>query len=141
MYAPSFTRVAIRDAESRISQCLVKFLEKLSVYAETSHPVDLTRAFMCLAADTTMNFTFQKPYGALDAEEFKSELIDPIVDFSRMQQWPFYFPNAVGGVFRLTKFLPTWVIERWFKGISTQQEGLKVRGFCPTRLSPICEPE
>ena len=129
MLAPGFTREAVRRSESRITYCLEKFLGKLSEYAQTGGPVDLTTGFMCLAADTTMNFIFQKPYGALDADNFQSELLVPVIDFSRMQQWPFYFPRLFGAVFKVTDILPTWMLKRWLKGILTQQGCLEVRRF------------
>lgn len=80
---------------------------------------------MCLMADGVMNYIYQKPFGALGAEDFQSDLLVPVVDFHEMMQWPTYFPRGCGGLFKVTEMLPRWVLERWMKGIITQQECLK----------------
>ncbi|KAL8651919.1 MAG: hypothetical protein Q9210_002988 [Variospora velana] len=134
LLAPGFSREAVRHAEPRIAECIGKFLEKLSGYAVKSNAVNLTRGCMCLTADTTMNYIFQKPYGALDAGDFQSELLVPIIDFSRMQQWPIYFPKSFGGIFQATGYLPTWMLDRWFKGILTQQHCLQM---CYDRINHL----
>ena len=80
---------------------------------------------MCLMADGVMNYIYQKPFGALDAEDFQSDLLAPGVDFHEMMQWTTYFPRGCGGLFRVTEMLPRWVLKRWMKGIIIQQECLK----------------
>ncbi|KAI4145298.1 MAG: hypothetical protein LQ341_002430 [Variospora aurantia] len=134
LLAPGFSREAVRHAELRITESVDKFLEKLSGYAVKSTAVNLTRGCMCLAADTTMNYVFRRPYGALDAEDFQSELLVPIIDFSRMQQWPIYFPKSLGAIFQATGYLPTWMLDRWFKGILTQQHCLQM---CYDRINHL----
>ncbi|KAI4245245.1 MAG: hypothetical protein L6R40_002602 [Gallowayella cf. fulva] len=134
LLSPGFTREAVRRGESRIASRVDKFLEKLSVYAETGRPVNLSRGSMCLAADTVMDFAFQKPYNALDAEDFQSDLLVPIVDFCKILQWPMYFPRMIGAIFKITSILPTWVLERWFKGIVTQQD---YRQVCDARVKTL----
>ena len=126
MMAPNFNREAVRRAESRVAQILAKFLEKLNAYAQSGKPLDLTRGSMCLFADGVMNYAFRKPYGALDAENFKSELLVPVIDFARMMQWPVYFPRLFGAVFGATEILPTWILERYFRGILTQKACIQV---------------
>lgn len=133
MLAPSFTSQAVHRDESRILQCVDKLVHRLSTYADTEKPVALGRGLECLAADTVMNFTFQKPYNALESQGFRSELLVPVVDFSRMQQLAFYFPRPVGLIFRATTFLPTWVVGRFLKGVRTQQRCLEVS-------YPLCLP-
>ena len=90
---------------------------------------------MCLAADAVMNFSFQKPYGALDAPNFESDLLIPVIDFSRMQQWPFYFPWMFGTVFGLTAKLPEWVIKKYLQGLLTQQNAMRVSDLQLTSTS------
>ncbi|KAL8683134.1 MAG: hypothetical protein Q9186_000847 [Xanthomendoza sp. 1 TL-2023] len=134
LLAPGFTREAVRRAESRVVSRVEKFLEKLGGYAETGRPVNLTRGSMCLAADAVMDFAFQKPYDALDAEDFQSDILVPVVDFCKMLQWPMYFPKTFGAVFKITNMLPSWAMERWFKGILTQQA---YRQVCNTRVQSL----
>lgn len=143
MMASAFNREGVRRSEHRVAQCVSKFLARLNEYAKDEKPLDMTRGSMCLAADAAMNFTFHKPYGALDAENFQSELLVPVIDFSRMQQWPVYFPNLLGAMFKIPGMLPKWVIGRYFKGIITQQECLQVssresgHAYCTKRSSTL----
>ncbi|KAI4088327.1 MAG: hypothetical protein L6R37_008220, partial [Teloschistes peruensis] len=71
LYAQEFNRDSVRRAEPRVVQCLTKFLEKLEKYAETGQPVNMTDGLVCLMVDGVMNFMYQEPYGALDAENFE----------------------------------------------------------------------
>ncbi|KAL8807853.1 MAG: hypothetical protein Q9200_004517 [Gallowayella weberi] len=134
LLAPGFTREAVRRGELRVASRVEKFLEKLGGYAETGRPVNLTKGTMCLAADAVMDFAFQTPYNALDAEDFQSDILVPVVDFCKMLQWPMYFPRTFGAVFKITNILPSWVLERWFKGILTQQA---YRQVCNTRVRSL----
>ena len=128
MFAPNFSREAIRRAEPRVAVCVTKFLDKMGTFAQNGNgkSVDMTKALMCYTMDGIMNFVYQKPFGALDAENFDSEYLVPIFDFVSTLQWPIYFPSFFGGVFGLTEMLPEWVLERWLKGFLTTREMLKV---------------
>ncbi|KAL8950969.1 MAG: hypothetical protein Q9222_003030 [Ikaeria aurantiellina] len=121
MLAPGFSPEAIRRGESRVVECIEKFMHMLGAHAKSGRPVDLTRGFMCSAADVVMNFAFHKPYNALDAKDFQSELLVPVVDFMGMQQWAFYFPKLFGAFFTTMSILPTWIVEAPSKAIRTQQ--------------------
>ena len=129
MLSPSFNREAIRHGEPLISQCVVKFLDKLNLHAQTGRPVNMRKAFQCLLADAVMKFAYQEDFGALEAEDFDSELLVPICDFTQMMQWPIYFPGLCKTIFKMTEMLPNWAIEKWFKGIVTQNECLQVSLF------------
>ncbi|KAL8640149.1 MAG: hypothetical protein Q9228_002900 [Teloschistes exilis] len=84
--------------------------------------------------DGVMNFMYQEPYGALDAENFKSDILVPVHDFSKMMQWPTYLPRLFGLVFGATDELPKWVLERFLKGFVTQRDCLDM---CHSRLNFI----
>lgn len=129
MLAPSFNKDGIRRAEGRIADVVAKFLTKLGPYAEAQTSVDLKRASMRLMADGVMSFAYQKPYGALDAEDFESDLLVPVNDFVFLSQWVFYFPKLLKFIFRLTDSLPAWLLERCLKGVRTQQRCLQVSGM------------
>lgn len=126
MLAPSFNREAVRRAEPRISQCTLKFLEKLHLYSQVEMPVNMTKGLLCLMADGVMNFVYQEPFGALDGKDFDSELIIPIVESVKVIQWPFYFPKFFGTIFGMTGVLPEWARERWLKGFESQKKCLQV---------------
>ncbi|KAL8689302.1 MAG: hypothetical protein Q9218_005003, partial [Villophora microphyllina] len=78
MYAQEFNRDAVRCAEPRIAQCVAKFFRKLDHHAQTGRPANLTKGLMCLMVDNVMNFMYQKPYGALDANDFESDILVPM---------------------------------------------------------------
>ena len=126
MLAPSFNREGIRRAESRVSQCTAKFLDKLYFYAQTGKPVNMENGLLCLMADGVMNFVYQENFGALDAEDFDSDLIAPVLDFLKTMQWPTYFPLFFGIALKTIQRLPEWALERWFKGVVRPDECLKV---------------
>ncbi|KAL8664828.1 MAG: hypothetical protein Q9202_002690 [Teloschistes flavicans] len=135
LYAQEFNRDSVRRAEPRVVQGVTKFMEKLDQYAETGKPVNMTNGLMCLMIDGVMNFMYQEPYGALDAENFQSELLVPVHDFSKMMQWPTYFPRLFGLVFGATEKLPKPVLEKFLKGFVTQKDCLNVSSCHLTLLS------
>ncbi|KAI4253322.1 MAG: hypothetical protein LQ352_003762 [Teloschistes flavicans] len=139
LYAQEFNRDSVRRAEPRVVQCVTKFMEKLDQYAVTGKPVNMTNGLMCLMIDGVTNFMYQEPYGALDAENFQSELLVPVHDFSKMMQWPTYFPRLFGLVFGATEKLPKRVLEKFLKGFVTQKDCLDM---CHSRINFIrsCPP-
>lgn len=93
---------------------------------------------MCYTMDGAMNFVYQKPFGALDAENFDSDYLVPIVDFVSTLQWAIYFPRTFEKIFKLTDMLPERALERWLKGFVTTKEMLKVnREFSIFRHLPF----
>lgn len=138
LYAPSFNREGIRRAESRVSQCTAKFLDKLNLHARTGKPVNMENGFLCLMADGVMNFVYQENFGALDAEDFDSDLIAPVLEFVKTMQFPTYFPSLAGTILRIIQRFPEWALERWFKGIVRPYECLKVS--LPFILGPLVRP-
>ena len=137
MLGTSFTPQAIRRAEPRIKACVARLLEKLTHYAKERKTADLSRGFMCLAADVALSFAYQDSFEALEAEDFQSELLVPVHDFTRLLQWPIYFPGLFGGVFKITEVLPRWALEKFFGAIASQKECLKVSPIYPHTTSPL----
>ncbi|KAL8766783.1 MAG: hypothetical protein Q9209_006522 [Squamulea sp. 1 TL-2023] len=82
-------------------------------------------------ADGVMNFVYQENFGALDAEDFDSDLIAPVLDFVKAMQWPTYFPSLSGTILSIIQRLPRWALERWFKGIVRPYDCQKM---CHTRI-------
>ncbi|KAI4235778.1 MAG: hypothetical protein L6R40_006373 [Gallowayella cf. fulva] len=122
MFAPSFKREAIRRAEPRVAQCVVKFLDKLDL---KKGPINLTNALMCLMADSVMTFAYQQNFGALDTEDFQINLVIPIVDTAETLQWLIYFPSFSAAIFKLPEVLPDWALQRWFKTVTNQSKCLQ----------------
>ena len=126
MLSPGFTRENIRRAEPRIAKHVNHFMEKLGCYAQSGEPADLSKGFLCLANDGVMEQIFQKPFGALDAEDFDSEFIVPVHEYASIMQWPQYFPNLFKAIYKLIEMLPNWALERWLRGFATQKKCLEV---------------
>lgn len=152
MLAPSFNREAVRRGEARISQCTLKFLEKLNLYSQVEKPVDMTKGLLSLMADGVMNFVYQQPFGALDGEDFDSDLIIPIAECVKVIQWPLYFPRFFGTIFELIGLLPEWVREKWLQALESQKKCLQVsltppltitfeRLYYPLRVSCMIRPK
>lgn len=118
MHSPLFSKEAVRRSEHLITDMLANFLKTLSGYASGASPLDLTMGFGCLAADVSMNYTFQRPLNALDAEGFQSELVKASAANSAMFQWPIHFPKLFGGFFRVTTCLPRWFVSRFMKPLA-----------------------
>ena len=112
MHAPLFSKDAVRRSEHLITDMLAKFLEKLSRYASEWRSVDLTLGFGCLTSDVAMNYAFQRPINALDAEAFQSEVVVAADALVETFQWPNYFPIFFAGIMWVTASLPKWALNR-----------------------------
>ena len=135
MFAPYFNRESVRRAEPRIMQCVVKFLDKLDVYTQTKASLNMTKALLCLMADSVMIFAYQQNFGALEMKDFQIELFVPVTDFVKSMQWPTYFPRTTAAIFELMDNIPHWALQRWFKPIANQKECLEVCGTDDPRLN------
>lgn len=71
LYMPYFSRMNVQKMEPIIREHLTKFLDKLDEASEADKAVDLTLGFRCLMADSLMRYTYDKPFGALDAPDFE----------------------------------------------------------------------
>ncbi|KAL8823876.1 MAG: hypothetical protein Q9191_005480, partial [Dirinaria sp. TL-2023a] len=136
MLASGFNREAVRRGSDRVKPILEKFIQKLNLYAQSGKRVNLTRGSMCLFADGLMSYAFQKPYGALDAEDFESELLVPVVDFASMMQWPVYFPRMMGYAFKATEILPDWMCRDQVNVLQSQED---LNSVFDTTLHPNVE--
>ena len=126
VYGPEFNTEAVRRAEPRIAQCQDLFFRKLDLYAQARRPVNMTAGLKCLMVDGVTNFIYSKPYGALDADDFRSDILKPMYDFTKMMQWPIYFPRVFGSIFRLMNLVPTWALEKSLPGLVTQTNFVQV---------------
>lgn len=86
---------------------------------------------MCLTADITMNYAFQRPFNALDAEGFQSEVIKGADAFTEVFQWPNYFPNIFRGISGVIACLPRWFTSRFMKPFALVSWCLEVSATRP----------
>lgn len=71
LYVPYFSKANVVKMEHLIREHVTNFLSKLQVAGRESKDVDLSLGFRCLTADTLMGYTYDRPFGALDAPDFK----------------------------------------------------------------------
>ena len=139
MQSPLFSKEAVRSSEHLITDMIAKFLKTLSGYASRARPVDLSMGLTCLAADVSMNYGFQKPLNALDAEGFESEIIMATEALIRLFPWFVHFRKTLEAFTWVTVHLPTWFIRRFMKRLALVNWSLGVSATCPndTNLSVL----
>ena len=115
MQTPLFSKEAVRSSEHLITDMLAKFLKALSGYASRARPVDLSMGLTCLAADISMNYGFQKPVNALDAEDFEPEIIKATELFLKYFLWFVHFRKTLEAFSWAMTQLPRWFIRRFMK--------------------------
>ena len=79
-----------------------------------------------------MNYAFQRPFNALDAEGFQFELLKGTDAFAGLFLWPAYFPGFFRGVSWMTGCLPGWFIRRFMKPFALLSRSLDVSEIDPT---------
>ena len=124
------SREAVRRSEYLITDLLAKFLNILSDYASGARPVDLSLGTKCLTADISMNYAFQRPFNALDAEYFLAPLLTSVDGLTTLFLWPAYFPRTFGALARLVAGLPRWFKSRYLKPFAAVDWALEVSEIC-----------
>ena len=139
MQSPLFSKEAVRNSEHLITDMLAKFLGILSGYASRVRPVDLSMGLTCLAADVSMNYGFQKPVNALDAEDFGSEIIQAAEANIKLFFWSIHFQKTLRAFSWVATRLPRWFIRRFMKPIALVDWCLGVSATRPndTNLSVL----
>ena len=127
MMNPYFSPEAIRRGEPLIQKFTTKFLTILEKSALAAEPVNMSMGFKCLAADTNMNFNFQKPLGALDAPDFDFPLVRATDASIKDVQWVMYFPKMFRSLFDAVDLLPRKLIDRFFEPLAQMKSLVTVR--------------
>ncbi len=126
MYQHYFSRSAIQRLEGLIHEKTNQFLSALEDAAKSSRPVDLTLGYKCLTADVVMGYCYQKTFGALDAPDFRCQLLLDLEELFRGAPLAWYFPEFVNTLSRLLAKVPRSLIERWMKPMAATFEVQKV---------------
>jgi hypothetical protein len=71
LYNPYFSKANVVNMQYLVREHLSKFLQKLDEACQADKEADLSLGFRCLTADTLMGYCYDKPFGALDYEDFK----------------------------------------------------------------------
>jgi cytochrome P450 len=126
MYQPYFSRAAIQRLEVLIHEKVNKFLDALQGAAKLSEAVDLTLGYKCLTADVVMGYCYQKTFGALDAPDFRFQLILDLEELFQTAPLAWYFPKSVNTLSRVLMNLPKAVVEKILKPLIATFEIQKV---------------
>ncbi|CAF9941589.1 MAG: hypothetical protein ALECFALPRED_009236 [Alectoria fallacina] len=131
MFTPFFSPEAIRRVEPLIQDFVNKFMDKMHTAASSGNVVNLSQGFRCLTADVIMNYSFQRPLGALEASDFEFPLLNALDGFAHTIQWRLYFPNAVEALFQIIQVLPAKMMAGFMEPLRSTQECLS---FCRNRI-------
>ena len=129
MMNPYFSQEAIRRAEPLIQNFTTKFLTILEKAARESRPVNMSMGFKCLAADTNMNFSFQKPLGALDAPDFDFPLVRATDASIKDVQWMLYFPKMFRKFLDAIELIPERLVDTYFVPMAQMKSLITVRTY------------
>jgi cytochrome P450 len=137
LYMSYFSRSNVQSLEPAIREHLTIFLHKLDEAADGDRGVDLTRGFRCLVADTVMRYSYDKPYGALNAPNFEFQMLENIEDFFDFSTSGWYFPNFMGGVVDICQKVP----RPWIKGNPPIASALENLDGCEARMVELKKEE
>jgi len=100
----------LKKHEPLIRTFTTKFTIILQEAATDRRLVDLSMSFIYLTADTIMNYTFQKPLGALDTHDFDFPLLRAIGAFMAITQWYTHMPGTVDALSNIIETVPVWLV-------------------------------
>ena len=106
MFQPYFSKASIQRLEPLLKGKCLKFSEKLREAAKQNKAVNLSWGYRCLTADTIMDYSYQKPLGALDAPDFDFQLIKALDEFAEGGIVEKYFVKLSNLIFDILQALP-----------------------------------
>ncbi len=138
LFSSYFSRESLRRAEPHIQNLISKFLSILQGAAseDEGKTVNLSMGFRCLTSDVIMNFSFNKPLGALDSGEFEFPLTRALKEAVAISQWSVYFPSSFRILFQWIDNLPLWVLDRYMKPLALTKWCIKVNNLRSIFLIP-----
>lgn len=110
MYAPYFSRANVMNLEGVIKEHLGAFLTRIEGYSSAGKPVDLSRGYRCLLADTIMKYSYNKPYGAIASPDFKFPMLENFEAFFDNATVGWYLPKLMNSIISLVNKVPrSWI--------------------------------
>lgn len=137
LYMHYFSRNAVQTLEPAIRDHLRTFLQKVEQAAVANQAIDMTRGFRCLVADTVMRYSYDRPFGALDAPNFEFPMLENIERFFDFSTSGWYFPNFMGGVVDIFQKLP----RPWIQGNPPIASALENLDGCRARIIELKKEE
>ena len=131
LFSSYFSRESLRRAEPHIQNLISKFFGILQAAAseDKGKTVNLSLGFRCLTSDVIMNFSFNKPLGALDSGDFEFPLTRALKEAVAVGQWVVYFPSSFRTLFQWIDNLPLWFLERYMKSLALTKWCMKVNNL------------
>lgn len=88
--------------------------------------MNLSKGFQCLTSDVIMDFTFNKPLGALDAPDFNFRMIRALSEAAVYAQWAAYFPGTFEKLLQIIDKLPLWFVEKYIEPLAVTKWCVRV---------------
>lgn len=107
----------MQTLEPFIRQHLTDFLEQIKFQTDCNTPIDLTRGFRCLVADTIMRYSYDQPFGAIQSPRFTFPMLEALDDFFQNNPYAWYLPTIAVNAIKLLNLLPRSYL-RFDPGIS-----------------------
>ena len=83
-----------------------------------------------------MDFTFNKPLGALDSPDFDFPLTRALSEALVYGHWIAYFPASFKILFKLLDKLPLWFVDKYIEPLALTMSCMRVSIQCFTLLVP-----
>ena len=128
LFSSYFSRESVRRAEPLIQTHTSKFFGVLQAAASNAEGqiVNLSKGFQCLTSDVIMDFTFNKPLGALDAPDFNFRMIRALSEAAIYAQWAAYFPGTFENLVQFIDKLPLWFVEKYIEPLAVTKWCVRV---------------
>lgn len=114
LFVPHFSKAAINRLEPLIHEKLSLFLTRMESAAFKKTPVEINLGYCCLTSDVVMYYCYQQTFGALDAPDFRFQIILDLEDFSTVVPLFWYFPTVGAIMFGIVNLLPKAVQRKYF---------------------------
>ena len=138
LFSSYFSRESLRRAEPHIQKFTSKFLGILqaAISEDEGKTVNLSMGFRCLTSDVIMNFSFNKPLGALDSGDFEFPLTRALKEAVAIGQWSMYFPSSFRILFQWIDNLPLWFLDKYMEPLALTKWCMKVNNLRSIILIP-----
>ncbi|KAF2269775.1 putative P450 monooxygenase [Lojkania enalia] len=103
-----FSKRSVTQLEPMIAAMVEKLCDRLSKFKSTGKPISMRNACAAFTMDVVTQYSFAKPYGALDEEDFAPHWPDAVDAIEELTYLNVYFPWAA----ELLRNLPLWLTRK-----------------------------
>ena len=121
MLQPYFSKAAIQRLEPLIKGKVSRFLALMCEAGTHGRSVNLSYAYRCLSIDVITDYCFQKPFEALESEDFKDPFAHAFFILTEFVRFEKYFPKTTAFTHKLITRLPRSIARRMSSELNTIQ--------------------